>query len=135
MSTDRISFLVEQHIGHRILLELQSLSGVQVELVPNAVHEDDRLVIQHANEHDQTIITRDTDFPNRRLCSIEKGVLFIPQTVSGIVVRLGDVVPCLIQLIRSGRLATLGHGVCTVTSTGITVRLASGQETYGLNEI
>jgi predicted nuclease of predicted toxin-antitoxin system len=108
---------------------------VELEAVPNDIHEDDRLIVLHANQNDQTIVTRDTDFPNRRLCSISKGVLFIPQRTSGIVVKLEEVLPCLTRLLQSGRLGTLGHGVCTVLPTGIAFRLLSGEETYTLQEI
>ncbi len=114
---------------------LQDLPQVEVEPVPNDVHEDDRLVLQYANQHNQTIVTRDSGFPARRLCSVDRGVLFIPQETSGTVVRLADVLPCLIQLIQSGRLGTLGHGVCTVLPTGIALRLPTGEETYPLNQI
>jgi hypothetical protein len=51
------------------------------------------------------------------------------------VVRLQDTLCCVTQLVASGRLDTLGHGVCTVTPTGITVRTSSGEESFPLSEI
>lgn len=133
MASEPLRFLCEQHIGRRVMHEIQNLPGVEVEQVPNDVHEDDRLIIQYANQNNQTIVTRDSGFPNRRLCSIDRGVLFIPQEIPGIVIRLADILPCLTQLIQSGRVDTLGHGVCTVLPTGISLRLSSGEEEYPLD--
>ena len=73
--------------------EIQNLPGIEVEQVSNDVHEDDRLIIQYANQNNQTIVTRDGGFPRRRLCSIDRGVLFIPQEISGTVIRLEDILP------------------------------------------
>lgn len=115
---------------------MQGFPEVEVEPVPNDIHEDDRLIVQRANESNQTIVTRDGGFPARRLCSINGGVVFIPQkTSSGSTVRLEEVLPCLTRLLESGRLRSLGHGVCTVFPTEIALRLPSGEETYPLNQI
>jgi hypothetical protein len=114
---------------------MQGFPGVEVEPVPNDIHEDDRLIVQRANEGNQTIVTRDGGFPARRLCSVNGGVVFIPQETSGTVVRLVEILPCLTRLLQSGRLNTLGHGVCTVLPTEIVLRLPSGEETYPLNQI
>lgn len=122
MSTEPLRFLCEQHIGRRVMREIRELPGVEVEQVPNDVHEDDRSIIQYANHNSQTIVTRDGGFPLRRLCSIDRGVLFIPQEIPIGVVRLEDILPCLTQLIQSGRVHSLGHGVCTVLPTGILLR-------------
>ena len=136
MSTEPARFLCEQHIGRKVMRAIQGLPGAEVAPVTNDIHEDDRLIVEHANQNNQTIVTRDGGFPARRLCSISRGVLFIPQQMtSGTVVRLEDVLPCLTRLLQSGRLRTLGHGVCTMLPNGVTLKLPSGEETYTLNDI
>ena len=135
MSIETVRFLCEQHIGRRVMRAIQGLPGVEVAPVTNDIHEDDRLIVEHANQNNQTIVTRDGGFPARRLCSISRGVLLIPQMTAGTVVRLEDVLPCLIRLLQSGKLRTLGHGVCTVLPNGVTLKLPSGEETYTLNDI
>ena len=62
-----IRLLCEHHVGRKLTQIFGNLPGAQVERVPDDLHRDDNLIIGYANENHQTIVTRDDDFPTRRL--------------------------------------------------------------------
>ena len=104
---------------------LRNVPQAQVEVVsPDTdIHYDDNLIVDHANGHDQAIVTRDSDFPNRPICTISNGVIFIPQRL-----KLEAILDCLERLARSGRVESMGHGVCTIELDGVSIRSNSGEE-------
>jgi len=132
---ERLKFLCEHHIGRRIRAVFLNAPSIVFEIVPNDIHHDDNLIVEHANQNDQTIITRDEDFPSLSLCRIIRGVLYIPQSASGEPVRQEDVLDTFRRLLESGRLATLGHGVCTVLPDKVIVKLPSGTQEYPRRDI
>ena len=121
--------MCERHAGKKIPRVLREELNADVNLVPiNPDPGDDEIVIS-ANSDNRTIVTRDDGFTSRPICSISGGVLFIPQSINNRTVKLDDVLDCLKSLGESGRLDTLGHGVCTLMPQGINIRTADG-DTY-----
>ena len=129
-------FLCEGHVGAKIEAVLQNAPNCNVTSLKGQPDSGDRAIVETANSNDQTIVTRDNDFPNRRICSIDYGVLYIPQRLpSGTTLRLEEVLDCLRRLARSGRLEQLGHGVCTVNPESIMFKTLSGEEVIQRQEI
>ncbi len=102
--------------------------GSDVQVVPSQPDPGDPAIIEMANSDERTIVTRDTDFPNRRLCAIDQGVIYIPHRFEGRDILLQETFDCISRLLESGRLNYLGHGTCTVTPDGIEIRTRNGNE-------
>ena len=128
-------FLRERHVGAKVLTALRNSPNSDVAQVPNGIDPGDAAIINSANSDDRTIVTRDNDFPNRRICTIDQGVIYIPMRLPAGPVKPEDTLDCLRRLARSGRLESLGHGVCTVRPNGISIRTGGRGESQPTNNL
>ena len=115
-------------MGSGVAALLSSFGSSDVQVVSNSPDPGDRAIIEIANSSDRTIVTRDSDFVERRLCTINQGVIYIPQEFERRPLLLPETFRCITRLLESGRLNDLGHGTCTVTPDGISIRTREGEE-------
>ena len=104
-------------------------------IVSNDPDPGDSEIVRAANVDNRTIVTRDEDFLDRRICTIHQGVIFIPHEINDRTVLLPHIFDCMTRLLESGRLNSLGHGTCIVTPNGIIVRTRDGEEYIPIGDI
>ena len=128
-------FLCENNLGSRVITLLRSIGLSDVQAVSNDPDPGDAAIVAMANSEERTIVTRDRGFPERRLCAINQGVLYIPQRFEGRDLLLQDTFDCISRLLQSDRLAALGHGVCVVTPYGIEIRTGEGDQFMRMQDL
>ena len=114
---------------------LGSFADSDVLPVSNNPDPGDSAIVVNANADERTIVTRDEGFPNRRICTIDQGVLFIPQRVTGVPLKIPDTFDCLNRLLGSGRIDDMGHRVCTVLPDGVEMKTRDGKEFIPFQDI
>ena len=128
-------FLCENHIDRKLVALLRSFDASDVRVVSNDPDPGDTEIVRDANADERIIVTRDRGFPNRRICSINHGTIFIPQRFEGRPLNLPETFDCISRFLESGRLTDLGHGTCTVTPDGVAIRTQGGEESIAVQEI
>ena len=127
-------FVCERHVGKKIPRVLQDELHADIVLVEVNPDPGDNAVVVSANTDDRTIVTRDSEFTTRPICSINGGVIFIPQTLDNVTVKLDDVLDCLRKIGASGLLDVLGHGVCSVMPDGVSIQSLDGTKYISIDE-
>ena len=128
-------FLCENHVDRKLAALIRSFDASDVRVVLNAPDSGDPEIIRDANADERIIVTRDRGFPNRRICTIDHGTIFIPQRFEVRPLILPDVFDCIVRPLESGRLNSLGHGTCTATPNGVTIRIGDGEESIPAQEL
>ena len=114
---------------------LDNVEQSDVRAVSNAPDPGDAAIVEMANSDQRTIVTRDRGFTARRLCTIDQGVIYIPQRFEGNELLLPETFDCITRLLESGRRDSLAHGTCIVTPDGIIVRTRDGEEYIPIGDI
>lgn len=128
-------FICERHAGKKVPTVLREELGADVIMVPDNPDPGDNAVVTVANNEDRIIVTRDNGFPDRPICTISNGVVFIPQAVQHQTVALDDVLECLRRFVLSGKLDDLGHAVCTLTPSGVTIKYSDEEISFPLGDL
>lgn len=134
MVSEGVKFICERNAGKKIPAVLQEALGADVTMVPLPDPGDDSIV-DSANEDDRIIITRDNGFPSRQICTINNGVIYIPQTMEQRTLILDTVLEPLRRLALSGKLLDLGHAVCTLTPVGVTIKNSNEEISIPIDEL
>ena len=114
---------------------LDSAEQSDVQAVSNTPDPGDAAIIEMANSDQRTIVAGDRRFTARRLCTIDQGVIYIPQRFEGNELLLHETFDCLTRLLESSRLNSLGHGTCTVTPNGVAIRTRDGEESIPVQDL
>ncbi len=105
-------FLCENNLGSRVITLLRSIGPSDVQAVSNDPDPGDAAIVAMANSEERTIVTRDRGFPERRLCAINQGVLYIPQRFEDRDLLLQETFDCKCSELRgSEQLAACGEGI------------------------